>query len=218
MTIEDPIEYNLSDISQMQVNERSGLTFATSLKAILRHDPDVILVGEIRDPDTAKIAVQAALTGHLVLASIHASDSAGMMFRLIELGVEPYLISSTLIGLIAQRMIRRVCKYCTKPVEVSMEEKKAYVKEMGEDPPEIQDGEGCSLCANTGYYGRTGIFELLQMNETIRTRLLNGSVASEIRQEAINQGMITIHHEGMMKAKLGITSIKEVLRSVFTVG
>ena len=218
MTIEDPIEYNLSDISQMQVNERSGLTFATSLKAILRHDPDVILVGEIRDPDTAKIAVQAALTGHLVLASIHASDSAGMMFRLIELGVEPYLISSTLIGLIAQRMIRRVCTYCTKPVEISMEEKKAYVNEMGEEPPEIQDGEGCSLCANTGYYGRTGIFELLKMNETIRTRLLNGSVASEIRQEAINQGMITIGHEGMMKAKLGITSIKEVLRSIFTVG
>jgi len=218
MTIEDPIEYNLPDISQMQVNERSGLTFATSLKAILRHDPDVILVGEIRDPDTAKIAVQAALTGHLVLASIHASDSAGMMFRLIELGVEPYLISSTLIGLIAQRMIRRVCTYCTKPVEISMEEKKAYVNEMGEEPPEIQDGEGCSLCANTGYYGRTGIFELLKMNETIRTRLLNGSVASEIRQEAINQGMITIGHEGMMKAKLGITSIKEVLRSIFTVG
>jgi type IV pilus assembly protein PilB len=218
MTIEDPIEYNLPDISQMQVNERSGLTFATSLKAILRHDPDVILVGEVRDPDTAKIAVQAALTGHLVLASIHASDSAGMMFRLMELGVEPYLISSTLVGLINQRMIRRICTYCKKPVEISMEEKKAYMNEMGEEPPEIYDGEGCSLCANTGYYGRTGIFELLRMNETVRAQLLNGAVASEIRQEAIKEGMTTIGHEGMMKAKLGITSIKEVLRSIFTVG
>jgi type II secretory ATPase GspE/PulE/Tfp pilus assembly ATPase PilB-like protein len=126
MTIEDPIEYNFSDITQMQVSEKSGINFSTCLKAALRHDPDVILVGEIRDPDTAKIAVQAALTGHLVMASIHANDVASMIFRMVHLGIEPYLISSTLIGLLAQRLVRCVCQYCSEPSKPKMEEGKMY--------------------------------------------------------------------------------------------
>jgi type II secretory ATPase GspE/PulE/Tfp pilus assembly ATPase PilB-like protein len=218
MTIEDPIEYNFSDITQIQVNEKSGLTFSTALKATLRHDPDVILIGEIRDPDTAKIAVQSALTGHLVLASIHANDVASMLFRLIDLGVEPYLISTTLIGLLAQRMVRRICSRCSGTTKISTEEKNAYYREMGEQLAKAHHGEGCSLCATTGYYGRTGIFELLSMNDKIRGKLLNGAVASEIRQDAVSQGMITMGHAGMMKVKQGITTIREVLRSSYAVG
>jgi type II secretory ATPase GspE/PulE/Tfp pilus assembly ATPase PilB-like protein len=218
MTIEDPIEYNFPDISQMQINEKAGITFSNSLRATLRHDPDVILVGEIRDPDTAKIAVQAALTGHLVLASIHASDVASMIFRLIHLGIEPYLISSSLIGLLAQRLIRCVCPYCSKPTALSLEEKKAYHNVTGEELSIVNSGKGCSLCSNTGYHGRTGIFELLYMNDTIRGKLMDGSNASEIRQEAINQGMIALAQSGMMKAKLGIASVSEVLRAIHPVG
>ena len=218
MTIEDPIEYNFPNISQMQINEKAGINFPVSLRAALRHDPDIILVGEIRDPDTAKIAIQAALTGHLVLASIHASDVASMIFRLIHLGVEPYLISSTLLGLLAQRLVRCMCKYCSSTRELSMEEKKAYYDVMGEELSVVYGGQGCGLCSNSGYHGRTGMFELLCMNDTIRSRLINSASASEIRQEAINQGMITIGQSGMMKAKLGVTSISDVLRSIQTIG
>jgi type II secretory ATPase GspE/PulE/Tfp pilus assembly ATPase PilB-like protein len=214
MTIEDPIEYNFSDITQMQINEKSGISFASCLKAALRHDPDVILVGEIRDSDTAKIAVQAALTGHLVLASIHASDVVSMIFRLIHLGIEPYLISSTLIGLLAQRLVRCVCQYCAKPVEPTEEERKAFYNIMGEELTSLQSGEGCGLCANTGFHGRTGIFELLAVNDAIRSKLVAGADSTEIRHEAINNGMITIGQAGMMKVQQGASSMKDTIRSI----
>jgi len=217
MTIEDPIEYNFTDISQMQVNEKSGITFSNCLKSTLRHDPDVILIGEIRDPDTARIAVQAALTGHLVLASIHASDVSSMIFRLIHLGIEPYLISSTLVGLLAQRLVRCVCSYCAEEMTPSEEDVKAYQDVMGEELTSIYVGRGCGICANSGYHGRTGIFELLSMNDTIRSKLMSGSGAAEIRQEAINQGMVTMAQAGMTKVKLGLSSIKDVLRSTYSI-
>ncbi len=218
VTIEDPVEYSFTDISQMQVNEKADITFSNCLKATLRHDPDVILIGEIRDPDTAKIAVQAALTGHLVLASIHANDASSMLFRLIHLGIEPYLISSTLIGLLAQRLVRCVCSYCAEDAVPSAEEAKAYNEFMKKELATVRIGKGCNICSNTGYHGRTGIFELLSMNDTIRSKLIAGASASEIRQEAINQGMITMCQAGMAKAKQGISSIKDVLHSTATLG
>jgi len=217
MTIEDPIEYNFSDITQMPVNEKSGITFSTLLKTTLRHDPDVILVGEIRDPETDKITVQAAMTGHLVLTSIHANDVASMIFRLIHLGIEPYLISSTLVGLVAQRLVRCVCQYCSKPIPPTPEEEKIYYEVMGEKLNDVHHGEGCSLCSNTGYRGRTGIFEVLNMNDTIRSKLMAGASASEIRHEAISNGMITMTQAGMAKEKMGISSLKDILRTIYTI-
>jgi general secretion pathway protein E len=217
MTIEDPIEYNFADITQMQVNEKTGISFSTCLKSTLRHDPDVILIGEIRDPDTARIAVQAALTGHLVLASIHASDVSSMIFRLIHLGIEPYLISSTLIGLLAQRLVRCVCSYCAEEKVPSAEEVKAYREITGEELTSVYTGKGCGLCSNNGYHGRAGIFELLCMNDSIRSKLMSGCGAAEIRQEAISHGMVTMSQAGMKKVALGLASTKDVLRSTFAI-
>jgi type IV pilus assembly protein PilB len=217
MTIEDPIEYNFTDISQMQVNEKAGITFSTCIKSTLRHDPDIILVGEVRDPDTAKIAVQAALTGHLVLASIHANDVASIIFRLINLGVEPYLISSTLLGLLSQRLVRCICSYCSEKSEPTPEEAEAYRSQVGEDLPAVYTGKGCDLCSHTGYHGRTGIFEFLPINDAMRSRIMSDCGATEIRQEAISQGMITMGQAGMVKVKQGISSIKDVIRSIQTV-
>jgi len=217
MTVEDPIEYRFSGISQIQINTRAGITFSSGLRAIVRQDPDVILIGEIRDQETAKMAVQAALTGHLVLASIHANDAVSMLFRLVDLGIEPYLISSTLVGLLAQRMIRRVCSYCRAPTQPSVEEQIAYEQYIKEEPPVLYAGEGCTLCASTGYFGRTGIFELLYMNDEIRSKLSKGSEATDIKEIVVKQGMMTMGHDGMIKAKEGTTSIMEVLRCIYTI-
>ncbi len=212
MTVEDPIEYRFSGISQIQTNVRAGMTFASGLRAIVRQDPDVILIGEIRDKETAEIAVQAALTGHLVLASIHANDAIGMLFRLLDLGIDPFLISSTLIGLISQRMIRRICSYCRATKDPSEEEQAAYYDYMKENIPVVYEGKGCTVCANTGYYGRTGIFEILYMDEEIRSNMLKSDFdAAEMKEIALKQGITTMGHDSMLKAKEGTTSIREVL-------
>jgi general secretion pathway protein E len=217
MTIEDPIEYSFMDINQTQVNLKAGITFAGGLRAIMRHDPDVILVGEIRDKDTATTAIQAALTGHLVLSSIHANDAVGVLFRLMDLDVEPASISSTLIGVVAQRMVRRICPHCRTSYQPSMEEQRALDKELAPEATTFYHGTGCNLCANTGYRGRTGIFELLVMSEDIRKMLRNNAGAGEIKAQAIAEGMITMKRDGMLKVKEGITSVSEVLRSVFSI-
>lgn len=218
MTVEDPVEYRFSGVSQIQTNVRAGITFSSGLRAIVRHNPDIILIGEIRDQETAKIALQAALTGHLVLASIHANDAVSVLFRLIDLGIEPYLVSSTIIGMLAQRMIRRVCSYCRIPAQSSVEEQTAYFEHTKEKAPAFYTGKGCTLCANTGYFGRTGIFELLQMNDEIRNRLLKGCSAVEIKELADKQGMMKMSQDGMIKAKEGITSVMEVLRCIYSIG
>ncbi len=218
LTIEDPIEYRFMDINQTRINPKAGITFASGLRAIMRHDPDIILVVEIRDKDTATTAVQAALTGHLVLSSIHANDAVGVIFRLMDLGVEPYLISSTLVGIIAQRMVRRICTNCRTPCEPPAEEQMAYDEEMKQQPATFYRGTGCNLCANTGYRGRTGLFELLVMSEEIRRMLLSNASAADIRAQALREGMITMKRDGMQKVKEGITSMSEVLRSIFSVG
>jgi len=217
ITIEDPIEYKFADINQTQINNKAGITFASGLRTILRHDPDIVLVGEIRDKETASIVTQAALTGRLVLATIHANDAISIVFRLIDLGIEPYLISPTLIAALSQRMVRRICPYCKVLSEVSPEEEAAYIKELREKPGKMYRGTGCNMCANTGYRGRVALFELLVMSEGIRRLILSGASADEIRKKALEEGMLTVQRDGMIKAKQGITTISEVLRGTFSV-
>jgi len=216
LTIEDPIEYTFMDINQTQVNNKAGITFAGGLRAIMRHDPDIILVGEIRDGDTAETAVQAALTGHLVLSCVHANDAAGALFRLRDLGVEAARLSSTLIAVLAQRMVRKICPTCRTPYEPSPAELRAYEAELTEIPDEFSRGTGCNLCANTGYRGRTGIFELLVMADDLRELLRNGAAAADVRRQAVSGGMVTMRQDGMLKVRDGMTTISEVTRSVFS--
>ena len=216
ITIEDPAEYRFKDINQIQVNLQAGITFASGLRSILRLDPDVILVGEIRDDETANIAVQAALTGHLMLTSIHANDVAGVLSRLLDLKVEPFLIASAVIGVVAQRMVRRICPDCSHPIEAPLVEQMAYEKEMGEKQTEFRYGTGCKSCAYTGYLGRIGIFEILTMNDTIGMMVCNQASSSAVRERALQDGMISIMNDGMRKVKEGITTPAEVLRNAYT--
>ena len=217
ITLEDPVEYRTKKINQIQVNPRAGITFASGLRSILRLDPDVILVGEIRDAETANIAIQAALTGHLVLSSIHANDAVGVVLRLLDLGVEPFLVSSALIGVVAQRMVRRICPNCARPAAVPPIEQMTYSKEMGEERSEFLYGSGCKSCANSGYWGRTGIFEILSMSDKTRTLLRKEATAMQIRAQAIKEGMITLPKDGMFKVKADITTPSEVLRNAYSV-
>jgi general secretion pathway protein E len=217
ITVEDPVEYRFSDINQIQVNPRAGLTFASGLRSILRLDPDVILIGEIRDTETANIAIQSALTGHLVLSSIHANDAAGTVLRLIDLGVEPFLVSSALIGVIAQRMVRRVCPSCGRTLPASPEEKLVYTQEMGEERQQFVYGAGCKSCADSGYRGRLGIFEILTTNDHMKTLIVKGTTASQLRKQAIEDGMVTLLRDGMQKVKQNMTTPTEVLRNAYSV-
>jgi general secretion pathway protein E len=216
ITIEDPAEYRFPDIIQIQVNPQAGITFASGLRSILRLDPDVILVGEIRDAETANIATQAALTGHMMLSSIHANDSAGVLSRLVDLKVEPFLIASSVIGVIAQRMVRRVCPDCGHLIEVPLAEQIAYEKETGEKKSEFIYGTGCKSCAYTGYLGRTGIFEILSVSDAIGAMVCNRDSSAAIREHALNEGMKTMMSDGMRKVKEGITTPFEVLRNAYT--
>jgi general secretion pathway protein E len=217
ITIEDPAEYRFEDINQIQVNVQAGITFAGGLRSILRLDPDVILVGEVRDAETANIAVQAALTGHLMLSSIHANDTIGVLFRLIDLGVEPFLIASAVIGIVAQRMVRRMCPDCQQTIEAPLPEQLAYEKEMKEKKTKFLYATGCKTCAYTGYLGRTGIFEILAMTDTLRRMIINGASPADIREEAIKEGLSTMMHDGMQKVKMGLTTPTEILRTTYSV-
>ncbi len=215
ITIEDPVEYRFKNMNQIQVNPKAGLTFASGLRSILRLDPDVILVGEIRDAETARIAVQSALTGHLVLSSIHANDAIGVIFRLLDLGIEPFLASSAVTGVVAQRMVRRICPDCCAYKEATSIEQLAYARETGETRNEFLYGEGCELCSHTGYRGRIGIFEILPLSDKIRMQILNRASTSEVREQAIEEGMIPLIKDGMLKVKAGITTPSEVLRNAY---
>jgi general secretion pathway protein E len=217
ITIEDPVEYRFNDINQVQVNASAGITFASGLRATMRLDPDVILVGEIRDRETAEIAIQASLTGHLVLSSIHANNTVGAIFRLLDLGIEPFLISSSLVGIVAQRMVRRVCTHCRRATAASGEEQALYEKEMGEKRVEFSYGQGCNSCANTGYHGRCGVYEILEMNEDIRLMIQNNTSAGAIKEKAIKAGMVSMWRDGMLKVKGGITTPYEVIRNVYSI-
>ena len=212
------MEYRFKDINQIQVNPRAGLTFATGLRAIMRHDPDVILVGEIRDTETAGIAVQAALTGHLVLSSVHANSTVGALFRLQDLGVGPFLVSSALISVVAQRMVRKICPYCRRLTHAPPEAQLAYQDELGDARTEFYYGSGCNSCANTGYLGRTAVFEIITMSEEIRRMVLTGAGSAQIWSQAQKEGTVSMWRDGMLKGKEGITTPCEVLRNVFSIG
>jgi len=218
MTIEDPVEYQFEGITQSQVDNKVGISFASGLRAMLRQDPDVILVGEIRDKETAITAVQAALTGHLVFSSIHANDTVSMMSRLIDLGVEAALVSSTLIALISQRMVRRICTNCRTTLAPSPAEQEIYTRETGQKLPMVYKGTGCHLCANTGYRGRIGIYEMLVITEGMQKKLIDHTAIGELREQAIKEGIYTMKRDGLQKVKDGITTFEEVIGSVFSVG
>lgn len=218
ITIEDPVEYRFPDIDQIQVNPKAGLTFASGVRSFMRHDPDVIMIGEIRDSDTASMATQAALTGQLVLSSVHANDTAGSISRLLDLGIGPYMISSTLVCVVSQRMARRVCLHCRQLAKDSSEGAMAYFNETGEERMEFFVGRGCNSCAQTGYRGRVAISEVMVMNHSLRSAILKNASSDEIREIAKKSGMISMWRDGMLKAKEGITTPSEVLRNILFTG
>jgi type II secretory ATPase GspE/PulE/Tfp pilus assembly ATPase PilB-like protein len=212
ITIEDPVEYQLFGVNQIHVKPSIGLTFANGLRSIVRQDPDVIMVGEIRDAETAEIAIQAALTGHLVFSTLHTNDAAGAISRLLEMGVEDYLLASSLLGVLAQRLVRRICQRCRRPVEVPGETLREVMGGVPGAPIELTEGAGCEDCAQTGYRGRSGIYELLIVNDTIRKLILDHASADVIRDAAIRQGMRTLREDGWKKVREGVTTISEVVR------
>ncbi|MFQ6027002.1 MAG: GspE/PulE family protein [Dehalococcoidia bacterium] len=216
ITIEDPVEYRMNDANQMQVHAEAGITFATQLRSILRLDPDVILVGEIRDQETAAIATQAALTGHLVLTSLHANDSVSGLLRLRDLGVPPYLIASSLGGIVAQRMVRMSCSTCREMTARPLAEQQAYFSEMGEQQERFIYGSGCNACAQTGYLGRVAVFEILMMSDTLRQLFLEDAPRHRLWEQAQLEGTTSLRHDGMTKVKRGITTPYEVMRVLFS--
>jgi type IV pilus assembly protein PilB len=216
VTVEDPVEYQLPRVNQVQVNVKAGLTFANGLRSILRQDPDIVMVGEIRDRETAEISVQAALTGHLVLSTLHTNDAAGAITRLTDMGVEPFLITSSVMAVLAQRLARTICPRCkvayTPPADA-----------LGRLGSEIQldndvvfyRGQGCDHCRGAGYRGRTGIFELLVISDRIREMIVQRAPANEIKAQAIREGMRTLREDGLEKVVSGISTIDEILRVVY---
>ena len=215
MTIEDPVEYVVPSVNQMQINPQADVTFATGLKSILRQDPDVILVGEIRDTETARIAVQSALTGHLVMSSIHATDAASALYRLLDMGVEPFLVSSSLVGVVAQRLVRRVCEACAAPYQPTANEMRWYMYLGGPPKQQFVRGTGCNFCLDTGYRDRIGVYEVLTMSEEIGQLLVNGATPRAVRDLAIQQGMHTMGTEAMSLVARDVTTIDEVIRNVY---
>lgn len=211
ITIEDPVEYQLNMIRQTQINPKAGLTFASGLRSILRQDPDIIMVGEVRDIETAEIAIQAALTGHLVFSTLHTNDAAGALTRLIDMGIEPFLISSSIIGVLAQRLVRVICPKCKEkliPTEAMLED----LQLKRADDIAFYRGKGCPHCRDTGYIGRTGIFELLVINDDIKKLIIAKAPVDEIKKEAMASGMKTLRDDGIEKALAGVTSVEEALR------
>ncbi len=213
MTAEDPVEFYIPGINQVQVKEEIGLTFASCLRTFLRQDPDIMLVGEMRDFETVDIAIKAALTGHLVFSTVHTNDAASTIMRLINMNVEPFLIADSVIMIVAQRLIRKLCKKCAQPHKLP---EKALL-EMGYKKEDLKDlgplkAKGCDACNNTGYKGRTALYEVMPINEDIREMILNRAQSREIKKKAVEQGMITLRQSGLIKVRSGITSVEEVLR------
>ncbi len=211
ITVEDPVEYQLDGINQVQVNTKAGLTFSNSLRSILRQDPDIIMIGEIRDTETAQIAVRAAITGHLVLSTLHTNDTASTIIRLMDMGIEPYLVSSSVVGIVAQRLVKRICVHCK--TEWTPESKDLYL--LGLDDSKkitLARGRGCALCNRTGYHGRIAIHEVLEVTKEIRTLIDHRSTLEEIRTKATEQGMTTLHQNCRELVLQGVTTIEELTR------
>jgi type IV pilus assembly protein PilB len=218
ITVEDPIEYRLDGLNQVQVNVRAGLTFANGLRSILRSDPDIVMIGEIRDAETARIAVESALTGHLVFSTIHTNDAAGAITRLGDMGIETFLTASSLAGVVAQRLARVLCLHCKEAYEIKRDELLSNIPDFplkeGEEKLILYRSKGCFRCSNTGYKGRVGIYELLLVNEEIQRLTLNHASSSEINDAAVAAGMVTLRQDGLRKVKQGITSVEEIMRVI----
>ena len=213
ITIEDPVEYQLKGVNQLQVVPQIGFTFATALRHMLRHDPDVMMVGEVRDYETAEIAIRSALTGHLVFSTLHTNDAAGAVTRLLDMGVEPFLVSSSLELLIAQRLVRLICRRCKRPVK-ARPELLAQIRDVANTLGDIElyEGAGCEECRFTGYRGRTAIYEILSVTEPLREMMLDRASSQQIKQKAILQGMRTLRLDGLQKVRAGLTTLMEVVR------
>lgn len=221
ITIEDPIEYEMENITQIQVAPHIGLSFARGLRSILRHDPDVMMVGEVRDLETAEIAMRSALTGHLVLSTLHTNDASSGITRLIDIGVEPYLIASSVTALIAQRLVRLICPECKKEDKtISPEIKKLITSNLKvqDSKVKIYRGEGCKNCNSTGYYGRTAIYEILLINEKIRELILEKASSAEVKKVALESGMYSLSQSGWRKVMEGLTTPEEVMRTTLEEG
>jgi type IV pilus assembly protein PilB len=215
-TAEDPVEYSLPGVNQVQVHEEIGLTFASCLRSFLRQDPDIILVGEIRDYETAEIAIKSALTGHLVLSTLHTNDAPSTITRLLNMGVEPFLVTASLNAIVAQRLVRVVCPECKQETEVAPQ----VLIDLGVTPKDVADyivykgrGEGCKLCSGTGYKGRLAVFEVMELTDELKEFILSGASSLEIKREAIRQGMRTLRQSALQKLKQGVTTIEEVVRN-----
>ena len=216
MTAEDPVEYNMFCVNQVQMKEEIGLNFAAALRSFLRQDPDVVLVGEIRDYETAEIAVKAALTGHLVLSTLHTNDAPSTITRLLNMGIEPFLVASSVVIIIAQRLVRRICKECKEEEKIHA----SVLQDIGFSEQEANTitcykGKGCPNCNDTGYRGRVALYEVMPVGEDIRELILEGASAIEIRKKAVAGGMKTLRMSGLIKLKEGVTTVDEILRSTF---
>jgi type IV pilus assembly protein PilB len=219
MTIEDPVEYTFPSINQIQINEQAGITFSGGLRSILRQDPDVILVGEVRDVETARIAVQSALTGHFVLSSLHATDSVSALHRLLDMGIETFLVASSVTAVVAQRLVRRSCGYCLEPYTPAAEERAFFDAFEGTAPKTgFTHGKGCNFCAQTGYLERVGVYELMTVTDEMRELILGRASHDEIRRLCLAQGMRTLQAEAIRLVEAGVTTISEVMRSIYVVG
>jgi type IV pilus assembly protein PilB len=213
ITAEDPVEFNLPGINQVQVRDNIGLTFAAALRSFLRQDPNVILVGEIRDAETAAIAVKAALTGHMVLSTLHTNDAPSTVNRLVNMGVEAFLVASSVNLVVAQRLVRKVCEHCKEPYPPTID----LLIEAGMTPEEARQtkasrGRGCERCSGTGYRGRVGLFEVMEVSDLIRQLVVTGQPVSDVRQQAIKDGMISLRASGLQKVREGLTTLDEVVR------
>jgi type IV pilus assembly protein PilB len=215
MTIEDPVEFTFPKINQIQTNEQAGLTFATGLKSILRQDPDVILVGEIRDVETARIAVQSALTGHFVLSSLHGNDSVSALHRFLDMGIESFLIASSVIAIVGQRLVRRICPSCKTSYSPTKEELAFYEESGGPPKTDFVIGAGCNYCGHTGYLDRIGVYELLQMTPEIKRLIVGWATQDELRRQAQKQGMRSLRDEALNLVVQDTTTISEVIRSIY---
>jgi type IV pilus assembly protein PilB len=214
-TIEDPVEYVFPSINQIQINEQADITFAGGLKAILRQDPDVILVGEIRDVETARIAVQSALTGHFVLSSLHATDATAALHRFLDMGIESFLIASSVVGVVAQRLVRKICNACREEYEPSVDELAAYEQWGGKPKDVFTHGAGCNFCSQTGYAERTGVYELLRVSADMKQLIVDRASHDDLRSLAIEEGMRTLRDEAVRAIEEDVTTIPEILRSVY---
>jgi type IV pilus assembly protein PilB len=222
VTIEDPIEYEIPRVNQTQVNVKAGITFANGLRSLMRQNPDIIMIGEIRDNETVDIAVQSALTGHLVLSSLHTNDAASTVPRLIDMGAQSFLLASTLNVALAQRLVRRICTSCIESYEITPAIKElinAQIALSGDThiksiPKLLYRGKGCKVCGKSGFQGQVGIFELLQVNNEIRELIIKQAELSAIKEAAIKNGMVTIFEDGLAKVERGITTIEEIIRVV----